>query len=118
MKAYTDLNQSKKLAEILPIESADAYYTVIDQGFFLEVKQGIEPSKEDFPCWSLAALFGVLPKHIGDSVLRMDMSENDFNLWFDDLSGIVDILLPDITKDNPIDACYEMVLKLHEQNFL
>lgn len=26
MKAYTDLEQSKKLAEILPIESADMYY--------------------------------------------------------------------------------------------
>lgn len=26
MKAYTDIEQSKKLAEILPIESADMYY--------------------------------------------------------------------------------------------
>ena len=26
MKAYTDINQSKKLAEILPIESADMEY--------------------------------------------------------------------------------------------
>ena len=27
MKSYTDLEQSKKLAEILPIESADMSYT-------------------------------------------------------------------------------------------
>ena len=26
MKAYTDIEQSKKLAEILPVESADMYY--------------------------------------------------------------------------------------------
>lgn len=26
IKAYTDLEQSKKLAEILPVESADMYY--------------------------------------------------------------------------------------------
>ena len=29
MKAYTDLEQSRKLAEILPIESADMYYFTI-----------------------------------------------------------------------------------------
>ena len=118
MKSYTDLEQSHKLAEILPLESADLFYTLIDQGLYLEVKQGIEPSKDDIPCWSLAALLGVLPKYIGDSVLRMDMSENDFNLWFDDLSGVVDILLPDITKDNPIDACFKMILRLHELKLL
>ena len=26
IKSYTDINQSEKLAEILPIESADMYY--------------------------------------------------------------------------------------------
>lgn len=30
MKAYTDLEQSKKLAEILPIESADMYYYTVN----------------------------------------------------------------------------------------
>ena len=30
MKAYTDLEQSKKLAEILPIESADAFYDMAE----------------------------------------------------------------------------------------
>ena len=29
MKSYTDLEQSKKLAEILPIESADMYYQYV-----------------------------------------------------------------------------------------
>ena len=61
MKSYTDLEQSKKLAEFLPLESADMFYTLIDQGLYLEVKQGIEPSKDDIPCRSLAALLGVLP---------------------------------------------------------
>ncbi len=38
MKAFTDVEQSKKLAEILPIESADMYFN------------------DNEPCWSLAAL--------------------------------------------------------------
>ena len=29
MKVYTDISQSKKLAEILPIESADMYYLIV-----------------------------------------------------------------------------------------
>lgn len=29
IKAYTDIEQSRKLAEILPIESADMYYSDI-----------------------------------------------------------------------------------------
>lgn len=120
IKSYTDLQQSKKLAKILPMESADMHYVMVDTeneiySAGLSNYIGILPS---LPCWSLAALLNVLPKYIDGSVLRMDMSENDFNLWFDDLSGIVDILLPDITKDNPIDACIEMILKLHGQKLL
>lgn len=30
MKAYTDLNQSKELAEILPLEGADMFYNYKD----------------------------------------------------------------------------------------
>lgn len=31
MKSYTDLSQSKKLAEILPLESADMCWTPFDE---------------------------------------------------------------------------------------
>ena len=47
------------------------------------------------------------------------MGENDFSIWYDNLdSGMVDENLPDITTNSPIDACYEMIIKLHEQNLL
>ena len=123
IKNYTDLQQSKKLAEILPMESVDMYYpnrtdTKYQGALPIEWKRGLQLLSQEIPCWSLAALLNVLPKYIDGSVLRMDIGENDFNLWFDDLSGIVNILLPDITKDNPIDACYEMILKLNEQKLL
>ena len=73
MKSYTDLEQSKKLAEILPLESADMTYRPImdidfmsNSGFlnipdcypFNEFKDcNIKP----LPCWSLAALMNLLP---------------------------------------------------------
>ena len=59
MKAYTDIEQSKKLAEILPIESADMFLALngtqpvmskyIDDGF-------VTTDNTAIPCWSLAAL--------------------------------------------------------------
>ena len=37
MKAYTDLEQSKELAKILPIESADMYYS-LDENITAELQ--------------------------------------------------------------------------------
>lgn len=132
MKSHTDLIQSKKLAEILPLESADMWWLYVpSQGkhiammyeepdpHYLARMEGYYGIKDAaIRCWSLAALLSVLPKYIGGSVLRMDMGENDFSLWFDDLSNIVDEILPDITKDNPVDACYEMITDLHKLKML
>ena len=133
IKSYTSLEQSKKLAEILSLESADMYYcygmdiktkewsydntpTIIDEENKLDIG--------DMPCWSLAALLGVLPVTIGnvlskDSLrLRMDKGESDFNIWYDNIhTGFAEERL-DIASDNPIDACYEMIIKLHEFNLL
>jgi len=70
MKSYTDIEQSKKLAEILPLESAD--YTrlgknddnVLTRPYFesrsSELKGWIGEDNI-FPCWSLAALMNLLP---------------------------------------------------------
>lgn len=103
MKAYTDLEQSKKLAEILSLESADMFYTLIDQGLYLEVKQGIEPSKDDIPCWSLAALLDILK----DGAL--DFANNRFRVYS---NGVTKYM------DNPVDACVDLIEKLHEQKLL
>lgn len=119
MKSFTDKEQSKKLVEILPIESADMFYTLIDQGLYLEVKQGIEPSKDDIPCWSLAALLDIIPKRIKDyNILRIDIGEKDFAIWYDEIGYGVNNDLPDITMESAVDACVTMIEKLHEQNIL
>ena len=70
IKSHSDLDQSRKLAEILPLESADMCYTSED---FVDEDTGdvvsIEkvsfghPSNTEIGCWSLAALLGVLPSY-------------------------------------------------------
>ena len=119
MKSYTDIEQSKKLVEILPLESADMWYQHTGYSakdgsmkpiYFPMVIRDCE-SDEDIPCWSLAALLGVLPLIdfirpilIGTpKILYICMYNED---------------LKSHAYDNPVDACYEMILKLNELKML
>lgn len=75
IKSYTDLEQSKKLAEILPFESADMHYCLEQRDIASGYEIGITPytKAKSFigkcniidvkPAWSLAALLGVLPDY-------------------------------------------------------
>ena len=117
IRAYTTIEQSRKLAEILPLESADMNYwcgTQIRIGGYKTMDKDL-----DIPCWSLAALLSVIPKHIKDyNVLRIDISENEFAIWYDEIGYGVNNDLPNITTESAIDACYEMILKLYELKLL
>ncbi len=111
MKSYTDLEQSKKLAKILPLESADMQYISFrhkDDTIEWIPKLGI-PSKYDIPCWSLVALLGVLPEIQGG---KPAISLNDNYITYPCISDL------HTKADNLVDACYEMILKLHEQKLL
>ncbi len=111
MKSYTDLEQSKKLAEILPLESADMHYVLTDSDLEtyspgLEKYYGVLPS---IPCWSLAALLGVIPKP--------DLIQNSEEIWL--VHSWVNAYPWSVGGySNPIDACYEMILKLNELKML
>ena len=128
MKSYTDINQSKKLAEILPLESADMHYatwTILDGDFIVSPNQGstIENLQEDYgnqiiPCWSLAALLSLLPK-----LYEFENDPNDGgcqpNLckgWDNNQWHIVYRSSIYITEwyNDPIDAAFEMVVWLKE----
>lgn len=108
MKSYTDIEQSKKLAEILPIESADMFY----RGNGIDVKLMWEHNAQNvkYPCWSLAALFSVLEHP------RCFQGDKP-TYWFCGCFG-KDKLYHEVEADNLVDACYEMILKLHEQKLL
>ena len=61
MKSCTDIPQSKKLAEILPIKSADMYYWCGE-----DLRRGNYKAMDtafDIPCWSMAALLELIPKN-------------------------------------------------------
>lgn len=127
IKAYTDIEQSKKLAEILPLKSADMSWKHYVSDFVSEgygISLDTIEYNTDIPCWSLAVLLGALPTTIGNFFeknalrLRMDKGENDFNIWYEnfDCGDVAEGL--DVIEDNPIDACVEMIVKLHDQKLL
>jgi hypothetical protein len=114
MKSYTDLSQSKKLAEFLPLKSADMFYNPRPSNEIPYVGNANTVLLQ-VPCWSLAALFSIIPKQINIiHVLQTDIGEDYFSIWYDELCYGGHTKLPDITMENPVDACYEMIIKLHE----
>ena len=130
MKAYTDLEQSKKLAEILPLESADMHYstwTIVseDGDFIVSVSQQgetIEELQKEYgnqiiPCWSLTALLNVLQKaaYFIDEDANVVLSSYKTVEWN---LGINNSDVELVTESNPVDACYEIIIKLYEQKIL
>ena len=124
MKSYTDLKQSKKLAEILPIESADMHYatwTILDGDFIVSPNQGstIKSLQEDYgnqiiPCWSLAALQDIIKINYKLEKTFLDQSDYcTYSLYDSD-----EPTFRTFEYDNPVDACYEMIWKLNEQKLL
>lgn len=108
IKSYTDLPQSKKLAEILLIESADMHYIIMGDDEDPQSMVGLGEyigMLPTIPCWSLAALLNVLPSSTLDSSdnhrYRFRCMER-YTEWY----------------DNAIDACVEMILKLHKRKML
>lgn len=114
IKNFTDITQSKKLAKILPLKSADAFYDSAEPEKRQRVIVGSPDEYFDMedwaiPCWSLVALFSILPKSAylekGSSTelcrvtLPVELISSDWNL-------------------EPIDACYEMIIKLHKEGLL
>ena len=120
MKSYTDIEQSKKLAEILPLDSADMHYSKHSfENYYSPIPHiGNYSSMHDqIPCWSLAALLEILNKTAyfideDGSVTLFSYKTVGWDLVIDS-SG-----LGLFTGSNPVDVCYKMMLKLHEQNLL
>ena len=125
MKAFTDIEQSKKLAEILPLESADFFWIIghlhTDGPRYAIIRPRNEVSEVEkyWPCWSLAALRSLLPCGIKvNGELHLFESHNTF-----DEAWVYQYVLGDSTvfyfkAKYEIDACYEMILKLHKEGLL
>lgn len=129
MKAYTDLEQSKKLAIFLPPDSADMeYLTINETGSFIGTVPFVKDDSEvedsayshtynRISCWSLAALLDILSKttHSIDEDGSVDLCDYKNIEWSLCLTNTNVGLF---TANNPVDACYQMIIKLHELNLL
>ena len=122
MKSYTDLEQSKKLAEILPFGSDDMCYP-------LPCEEGDKPLLEEggfgsIPCWSLSALLNVLPYHLIVCNIRYAFSmykglnKNGETYMISYNNYNTDLCLYEtFYYNNPIDAAFEMVVWLKENEY-
>ena len=113
MRAYTDLEQSKKLTDILPLESADGFYAenvIITEPFitYLNGERNIPGYKGAIPCWSLVALLSVIPNYKLSSEHNYHTCAAETSFGKEQVGWY----------DNPIDACVDMIEKLKEKNLL
>ena len=115
MKSYTDLGQSRKLAEFLIHGSADMYY---EDDISVEFGHGWHA--QHIPCWSFAVLFNVMPQ-INDWITPHGHKNDKLSQFEPKICKMWEhSIIPSykVTYDNPIDACYEMIIKLHKQKLL
>jgi len=124
MKSYTDISQSKKLADILLHITADnTYERIVIAGCNLDIPEEQQYVYRNIPfaffsgigvpCWSLAALLDVINTNYY------------ITLYHDGVAWNIDIIHHDNVKDKhnvyantPIDACVEIIIELHEQKLL
>ena len=139
MKAYTDISQSKILKDILPLESADMYWLnrhidltetkyevfVIEKSnkyidFFKSYAIAID-NNEIIPCWSLTALLNYLREvdyfpEINADEFEVTMQINYYNE--NEARPLAPLHNIKIKAESFIDACVELIIKLHELKLL
>ncbi len=110
VKSYTDLPQSKRLSEILSHESADMWYR--EECGLIIPELGMMPKKHvttEVPCWSLAALLNVVSKEVSLNSFK----DGNWNAMVQQNGKVI---YGD--ANNSVDACVEMIEKLHKQKLL
>lgn len=138
MKAYTDIEQSRRLLEIgIPAESADMEW-ILEQWYDYKIDKMREgwsdipvckvetdnelPEPITLSCWSLAALLELIKKH-GLINLRFLNStfdnkgnhlKNIWNIIFEDIG----VVIHDVYAVNPVDAAYDMIIWLKENKYI
>lgn len=140
MKGYTDLEQSKKLTEILPLESADMCYIkreINDTFIETPIVKPIGGVEKSLCCWSLAALMDMLSSeftekgkysettykiHICKYALTEDVdlhqiAYGNYKIYEDGSSSWKDMINTG-EKENLIDAAFQMICCLKENKLI
>jgi hypothetical protein len=118
IKSHTDLQQSKKLAEILPLESADMRIgnyvgksgKVDGTNVHYYFKGESFGAPEIIDAWSLAALLKTLNF---PSLTQNKEDEWEVSVFDRNYDHYIEK-----TASNPVDTCYEMILYLKDKNLL
>lgn len=138
MKAYTDIEQSRKLAEILPPDGADMswIYNSLENKYTeslcpaKELKAYYDRSIYEWdrfyeltPCWSLTSLLNYLREidffpEIDANEFSVTMNINYYDKEEAELLSLAAVHNIKVKAESFIDACYEMIIKLHEQKLL
>ena len=114
IKTATDLEQSRKLSEILPKETSDCNWnTTFDNEW--NCCMGSGNSKFSVPAWSLTALLKVLRSPI--------LRAYEDGKWF--CSAIPDLVKAEKYErmttdgfDEPVDAVVDLIIRLKEKDLL
>lgn len=147
MKSFTDLEQSKELAKILPLESADMYYLIKRSDcrvpweeaakdgtnvilFTMEMMSG-NLSDYKLPCWSLAPLINVLPvdwwgynEHYFLEISKNGDASKPNKVCYYRFRKEIDganynrITHISHSAENLVDACVNMIITLHDHKLL
>lgn len=108
--SFTDLSQSKTLSKILPLETSDMIYSMVNWYHtpFVCIEEANELDEGDIPCWSLAALLCILK----DYTLQTNTDGTVF--------VVCESKKPMVSGsyDNPVDACVDAIENLHKLNLL
>lgn len=143
-KICTSIEQSKKLMELgIDINSADMWWAeryegrVAENGQYIVAEEPyyysslIKPSDinysqdtiKDIPAWSLTALFEILPNN---EVTSTTVTRGGWNIeppkyldiWFAEYETENHDNDFSLSAGNPVDAAFEMIVKLKEQNLI
>lgn len=125
-KGFTSLKQSKQLMKLgIGIHKADMHYWETTDGktigklsyppnieFDSKFYYGTDNGKtyRYIPCWSLSALLEVLPKSINNEALSINPSATLWHIGYRNSYTV--------KADNAIDACYQLIVYLHELKML
>lgn len=117
-KICTDIEQSNKLIRLgIDITTADMFWHRKFDGT-LSLRVDDIMVKLDTPAWSLAALLGTMPSVIKRKGKRMFLTlekAGAYNLYYKSPDRLDELWE---TKEEPIDACVEMIEKLHTENWI
>ena len=126
-KICTSIEQSKKLIELgIDINSADmVYHKNLEGTYNLRVVNNI--LEYDIPAWSLSALLELMPSHLFEFERGIDLNlypSINRKVWLCSyMPNAIENMKTDKFKqithaDNLVDAAYEMIIWLKENNYL